>query len=241
MASPAPPASRQDGRHEPDPAVTIARNGCAASTGSGVRHHRNTQAKAVAPVVEWVASRFRPSGLPTKLTESRRSRKGRDFAKTPALQAVRHAFPLPRSCLQCGRPARKGSRFCSSECSRQHTAEVTQPRFEAAGVSKLRGLGTLGRDPAHGGGAAAKRGQSNIKRSRDRQAWRASHEGTDVEVERRRFLEEIQPALLTIPVYRIAEATGLSLRYASLIRRGQRVPHPVHHEAFRRLIGTFED
>jgi hypothetical protein len=60
-------------------------------------------------------------------------------------------------------------------------------------------------------------------------------------VERRRFLEEIQPALLTIPVYRIAEATGLSLRYASLIRRGQRVPHPVHHEAFRRLIGTFED
>jgi hypothetical protein len=44
MASPAPPASRQDGRHEPDRVVTIARNGCAASTGSAVRHHRNTQA-----------------------------------------------------------------------------------------------------------------------------------------------------------------------------------------------------
>lgn len=44
MASPAPPASRQDGLHEPDRVVTIARNGCAASIGSGVRHHRNAHA-----------------------------------------------------------------------------------------------------------------------------------------------------------------------------------------------------
>ena len=73
-----------------------------------------------------------------------------------------------------------------------------------------------------------------MRRARQRKHWSAANSGT-VEDECQRFLEEILPALATIPLNRIAEATGLSLRHVSLIRRGERVPHPVHHEAFRRL------
>ena len=73
-------------------------------------------AKAVAPVVEWVASCLRPSGLPAKLTETKRSRKGRDFANSRALQAARRSGSVPRSCLQCGNPVKGRGRFCSRDC-----------------------------------------------------------------------------------------------------------------------------
>ena len=36
----------------------------------------------------------------------------------------------------------------------------------------------------------------------------------------------------------IVRATGFSPRYASLVRRGLYVPHPVHHEALARLLGA---
>ncbi len=41
MASPAPPACRQDGHHEPDRVIAIAWNGCSTLAGSAVRHRRN--------------------------------------------------------------------------------------------------------------------------------------------------------------------------------------------------------
>ena len=43
MASPAPPACRQDGHHEPDRVIAIAWNGCSTLAGSAVRHRRNAQ------------------------------------------------------------------------------------------------------------------------------------------------------------------------------------------------------
>ena len=46
---------------------------------------------------------------------------------------------------------------------------------------------------------------------------------------------KIVPNLGTSPVARLASAGGLPLRYASLIRRSEQVPHPVHWEALRAL------
>jgi len=37
---------------------------------------------------------------------------------------------------------------------------------------------------------------------------------------------DILPLIRAIPLSRLQRATGLSLRYVSLIRRGERVPHP---------------
>jgi hypothetical protein len=39
-----------------------------------------------------------------------------------------------------------------------------------------------------------------------------------------------------IPLSRLQRATGLSLRYVSLIRRGERTPHPRHWPAFQTLV-----
>jgi hypothetical protein len=50
------------------------------------------------------------------------------------------------------------------------------------------------------------------------------------------FTREILPLIQNIPLRKLQEATGLSLRYVSLIRRGERVPHPLH---WTRLKGAF--
>jgi transcriptional regulator with XRE-family HTH domain len=49
------------------------------------------------------------------------------------------------------------------------------------------------------------------------------------------FRREILPLLRTIPIRRIAREVGISLRYASLIRRGEYVPHPRWWEALQAL------
>jgi hypothetical protein len=46
------------------------------------------------------------------------------------------------------------------------------------------------------------------------------------------FEREILPRIQGVPLSRLQQATGLSLRYVSLIRRGERTPHPRHWQAF---------
>jgi hypothetical protein len=43
------------------------------------------------------------------------------------------------------------------------------------------------------------------------------------------------PLIQNVPLSRLAKATGLSLRYVSQIRRGEKVPHPRHWNAFRSI------
>jgi hypothetical protein len=47
------------------------------------------------------------------------------------------------------------------------------------------------------------------------------------------FEREIVPLIQGIPIRWLAEATGLSLSYCSQIRRGEKVPHPLHWHSFR--------
>lgn len=42
------------------------------------------------------------------------------------------------------------------------------------------------------------------------------------------FQRDILPLIQDIPLSKLRRATGLSLRYVSLIRRGARTPHPRH-------------
>jgi hypothetical protein len=105
-----------------------------------------------------------------------------------------------------------------------------------AGVSKLAAIRKSGHDPAHGGKAAEKRGASNRRRADERKTWNAAHSSDDLLREQERFRTEVFPALTDITVAQIAKVTGLSLRYASLIRSGQCTPHPTHHHRFTPLI-----
>lgn len=46
------------------------------------------------------------------------------------------------------------------------------------------------------------------------------------------FEREIRPAIESVPLSRLQRATGLSLRYVSRIRRGEKTPHPRPGQAF---------
>jgi hypothetical protein len=64
--------------------------------------------------------------------------------------------------------------------------------------------------------------QSRIRRHEEQLAWeRANPAAADPD----RFRVEILPQIQQISIRRLAGATGLSLRYCALIRRGLRVPH----------------
>jgi len=54
-------------------------------------------------------------------------------------------------------------------------------------------------------------------------------------VDRSAFERDILPLIQGVPLSRLRRATGLSLRYVSLIRRGERTPHPRHWQA---LLGA---
>jgi hypothetical protein len=47
---------------------------------------------------------------------------------------------------------------------------------------------------------------------------------------------DILPLIQDVPLSQLQQATGLSLRYVSLIRRGERTPHPRHWRAFTKAV-----
>ena len=54
--------------------------------------------------------------------------------------------------------------------------------------------------------------------------------------ERERFVAEILPRLAEVPLSRIVKATGVSLRYASMIRGGLYIAYPMHYDALSELV-----
>jgi CRISPR-associated endonuclease Cas1 len=195
-------------------------------------------ANAVAPYAERVAAVLlgRAMQLPTPLTESNR-RDGRkrvhgkrDSAGAPPIKPVHDTQQALRACLECGQILEgRRRKFCSDECRLDHRREVQIPMFAMSGPEALAKRRAQGIDPAHGGKAKDKRAASQSKRARERAEWEAMH--GDGQSEREHFIREIQSKLAGIPLRRIAEATGFSLRYASLVRDGEYVPHPVHYGA----------
>jgi hypothetical protein len=83
-------------------------------------------------------------------------------------------------------------------------------------------------DPTHGATAAARRAETNVARKRQAREWEERH-GKLVDFSA--FQRDILPLIQDIPLSQLQRATGLSLRYVSLIRRGERTPHPRHWQA----------
>ena len=94
-----------------------------------------------------------------------------------------------------------------------------------------------GRDPAHGGKAARRRGAKNSQRARERAEWERRHADTELDAAKEQFQQKTLPKLAGSTLGDIVKATGLSKRYASLIRRGVVTPHPMHFDALRNLVG----
>jgi CRISPR-associated endonuclease Cas1 len=193
-----------------------------------------TWAQAIAPVVENVAAmlakdtRSRSERLPTPLTQANRSA-GRDGLR----RKPKRTAPAPRvragSCARCGVPLSATGRLYCDDCLPEEQQE-TLTLFEEAGPAALAKLRAEGRDPTKTTAAKKKVGLANSRRQVDALRWNAEN-GRPDEAE---FTRAILPGLQGLPLSRMVEATGLSLRYCSQIRRG-RVPHPVHWQNLRRL------
>ena len=141
---------------------------------------------------------------------------------------------LPAACRSCGVILERRDRMYCEECLPEHEEEKLA-RLSAEGPSALARLRAEGLDPNTMPEVQAKLSVTMSKRGLDVAAWDREHaERPDAEV----FRREILPGLQGVPLARIVVRTGLSLRYASLIRRGERVPHPMHWEALRGIVSA---
>src|SRR5262249_14080183 len=87
-----------------------------------------------------------------------------------------------------------------------------------------------GLDATHGGDAAVKRGASIASRKREIAEWEQRN-GKLIDLSA--FEREILPLIREVPLSALVHATGLSLRYCSQIRRGEKTPHPRHWQRLR--------
>jgi CRISPR-associated endonuclease Cas1 len=206
--------------------------------------------QAVAPHVEHVAKMLSESvrpgeKVPTLLTQANRSH-GRAAYRMNTVRPSKHVAPQVRRehrCVVCGGSLPDAERTYCDACFPDRNRESGQAYLKSA-IDSLAELRASGNDPAHGGNAAKKRGETQRERARARAEWEAAngirangiHDDAAHRLLQERFRAELLPKLASVPLSQIRKATSMSLRYAALVRRGEFVPHPMHYDALARLV-----
>src|SRR6516162_9497823 len=182
--------------------------------------------KAVAPYAEEAAkifwqgrSKSAKFNFPaTRLTQARRS-----LAKAENLITNTPTIPKPLSrCQRCGEPVTAGSIYCM-KC------------VPAINRERLIETAKLGRIATHSPVAEARRAATHMKQVEAQRKWKPEDlpQWLDEEFYRR----EIVPRLSALTVKSIRTAIDVSHPYATLIKRGDRIPHPRHWDALAKLVG----
>ncbi len=210
-------------------------------TNSGVCRLTSSLAKelwAIAPevgvrvgrVAEDVARWLDGPSTPTRIT-GRKRQAARPYGRTRKLEAQ-----LPdvsaATCKWCGVPVDVVREICDG-CMPSWTDWRTE-RFIGSGARSLRRLRADGDDPAHTNGANRKRAATRQRQALEQAAWDAANPPADPEL----FVREVLPRIQQAPIRKLAAATGLSMRYCALIRRGERVPHPRWWETLGNMVHT---
>jgi CRISPR-associated protein Cas1 len=181
--------------------------------------------RAMAPIAEWVASAIwstipKPdTPLATRLTQTNKRE-----AKGASVQIPSPARRPPNVCLGCGKEVATGSMhcaICAVEVSRKKMVEIAKQ----------------GRIASRSPESKARLAETQRRQTTARWNWDPAsqpHWLTD------EFYEnQIRPELVNSSLSKIASALGVSILYASHIRRGRR-PHPRHWKALARLVGITE-
>ncbi|HEU5215282.1 MAG TPA: CRISPR-associated endonuclease Cas1 [Gaiellaceae bacterium] len=188
-------------------------------------------AEAIAPVAEAVAHELartkgsRIKKVSTPLTGSNRSaRYPHSRRRTSKSASAPKQRPMP-DCKRCGQPVPRRSRTYCDDCLPHYQREQYEKAFHGSGLSAIESKRAANADPTHGAKAASARAATNVQRKREVREWDEAH-GKLIDLSA--FQRDILPLIQGVPLSRLQKATGLSLRYVSLIRRGERTPHPRH-------------
>jgi len=183
-----------------------------------------TWGRAVAPIAEWVAREFwltirRPdTPLTTRLTQAnKRQERTNTIPSTPPA-------PQPENvCLSCGKPVAKTSTRCAA-CA----VEVSKGQMiEAARKGRIASKSPESRARV----SATQRRQQTA-----RWHWQPSSQPQWLTDEV--YTNRIQPRLVGTSLSEIVSAIGVSIPYASDIRKGRRRPHPRHWLALAKLVSV---
>jgi len=189
----------------------------------------------IAPTVEEIAallastpgSRIRE--ISTPITRGRRQRRPRP-SKARVVRLPTSIGDEPPACKRCGAPVPRRSRVYCDDCLPHYQREQYEEAFHGSGLDAIEQKKQDGDDPTHGDAAGHRRAASNVERKREVREWdQRFGKLTDLSA----FDREILPLIQGVPLSRLQRATGLSLRYVSLIRRGEKTPHPRHWEGLR--------
>lgn len=157
--------------------------------------------------------------------------KGRTTMGRGSSKAASGARLVPNGCRECGLIVEDRHRLYCDECL---------PRFKNQRTEKLVGVARAAlaemraspNDPAKTPEAIAKRVAGHAERRRAALAWEKENPGPhNAEI----FKSEIAPSLSAVTLPQMMQVTGLSSAYCWRIRRGDRVPHPMHWESLRNL------
>jgi hypothetical protein len=180
--------------------------------------------RAVAPIAEWVARAFwstirKPDApLPTRLTQNNK----REAKGAPTQSPIARVPSQENICSGCGKPIRRSSIHCPGCSLKNSTASL----IEGAKLGRV-----LGHTPQ----AEARRRDSKQRHDLGRQDWSPADQPTWLTEDF--YTREIQPRLSGATLSQLATAIGVSIPYASDIRRGRRKPHPRHWQALAKLVG----
>jgi CRISPR-associated endonuclease Cas1 len=184
-----------------------------------------TWAQLVAPVAESVTEALAeapssPIENPSTPLTNRKRRATRNRRSAPAPAAPKPPAAMA-TCRECGGELPHPRRVYCDDCLPRHERQ-------GSGLTVGEWVERLGEDPTHGSAAAARRASANVARKAEVREWDERH-GKLIDLSA--FKRDILPLIQDVPLSQLQRATGLSLRYVSLIRRGERTPHPRHWEA----------
>ena len=181
--------------------------------------------RAVAPIAEWVARAFWTMiGKPDAPFATRLTQNNKRAAKGAPDQSLLTRVPSQENiCAGCGKPIRRSSTHCP-DCSLKNSTALL--------ISGAR----LGRVISHGPQGQSRRKETKRLNDLARSQWSPSSLPSWLYEEA--YLKQIQPRLRETSLSKIASAIGVSIPYASDIRKGRRCPHARHWEALAKLVGV---
>ena len=180
--------------------------------------------QAVAPIAEWLARAIwstidKPRiPLATRLTQTNKR-----HAKRGAIPVSPHTPQPENVCLECGKVVATDSARCVS-CARESFGD------------RMREISKQGRIASKSPQSRARLSATQHRQANARWNWNAS--GQPAWLSEDTYKSRIQPLLKNASLSQIGSTMGVSVTYASEIRKGKRCPHPRHWQALADLCGV---